>query len=313
MAKAIEYPMLLPIHRYYYDVTKACYGANPNDAYGVRYRAQQAARASLMTPSYGIFKVLIASPRKGGDPIKGTVEGGFLVSPIHDFCGGIIVSSAWAGTNVPGIGGRFNNGTWRRPMYGEGERGLPEAAEKIRLINGDQFEKAWEWLPDFHAYCGPDPVTLGEAEEIMEASLGAAMITMSWNQGRRGVFGADRTTIRPRTHKIMKAGTEAGLAYICQPTVYEQGDPMGNGACVWNTYDLCTSRAAYHKGDGYKNPNTGASVSMDSIITTETGSKAPMCHEGGNSARWTVPHKELDKLKSTEVVSSLPQMIFHNG
>lgn len=314
--KGMRYPMIVPVMQYPFNRNRCIDKARTRDT---RYEeddfwmAMNDARFYLYNPLYGIAKF------KDSRGHWRVVDGGLMTTPIYDFCGGMMVTSAFVRSYLTGTGAdMWGDSYWRSVFPAYGDR------EFAKQYNASAMTSKWkefaDLIPDLHAYCGPDPISADKAESVMQDSLGAALITTSWNTGRRGMFAADRVTANPNTRRVVHAASEMTHAYGQLPGVTEWAGMHGRtqhqprafadyaGAIVYR------ASARFVPGDNYLNPNSGHTVAMcGAIVDQSNGTPSIIYRATQKENPWELPEQEAGKFKNPVLFDMLPQALFHNA
>jgi hypothetical protein len=237
----------------------------------------------------------------GQDGNTYVVEGGFMMTRMHDFCGGLVVSSVWADTHlVPKRDAGWGQ-LWRSMYYGYGEA----TAAQQEAVKKTASPRAWEEtyqaiVPNLHAYVGPEPMQTDRAEQIMRLSLAMGMVSMAWSHARRGVFVADRFHRLARSRDTMLMITPTQPAYHSTCKLYTW---LGEESIIRGPASLGMHASEVTTGPVYINPNTSHEVCLTTLVTTSAT----------NSIRHELPKEEVDKYANPLFKTMLPQGVFHNG
>lgn len=303
-------PGIIPIMQYQFQISRAlfteAYIKKAAKQYHSSY-ARQNAQALVRSPYYGIAKYTAI------DGSTRVVDGGFMMQRIYDFCGGLLVSSAWTATHatVAQANEWAPHPTWKSAFYGAMETDGPRCKELMGEYAVNSWPKYADVIPDLHVYCGPDPLLVEQARDIMRRSLGAAMVTMAKNNARRAVFVADRVSLRPLTRDTLRAAAAHGIVYDRLPGVMSWPDEQVTGEYGKEAtlMPFTTMLHAYHNtstfsgGEPYINPNTHHEVAVCKLLSGENTKRL----------EFVLPTAESEKFKNPLLLNLLPQSAFHNG
>ena len=183
MAKEVH-PGILPVMSYKYDMRRAGYTEEERGAItrpdGWIWR--ETAHMLNANVLYGLAQY------KGANGEDFTVDGGVLWFPIHNFCGGMQVASAFTKVYCPnGSRNSFNDGEYRTIREGRAEHrrkawGAGSAAH---------FEEDRAFIPCAEVYTGQATMTTAEARILMRRSLLAGILAAACGSGKLGIFAAD--------------------------------------------------------------------------------------------------------------------------
>lgn len=269
------------------------------------------ARTILYNPIYGIAKF---TDTQGNVRV---VDGGVMWTPIYDFCGGIIATSAFVGVFGTKSDKTWGAGYWHTIIGAYGNDVWQTAY--ARNASTDKWDKFSDMIPDLHAFCGPAPMTTKQAEDVMRRSIAAALITTSWNNGRKGIFAADRTEVSPKTKEVLELGADVPCAYNSLPGVQQWAGEGGRKTHVGRVFNpaqahVYNAKAQFDPGTTYRNPNSGHDVAMCSLIVDTMMGTSHLCHARTKQyTPWTITKEEADKFCNPEIYDLLPQGMFHNG
>jgi hypothetical protein len=299
---AKTYPGILPVIEYPYDWSRACYTPERLASHGGQVGSQlrrnmEAVNASVMSrnPFYAIAQFT------GQDGNTYVVEGGFIMTRMHDFCGGLVVSSVWTGVRPAPKENEEWGQLWRALYYGYGETSDAQQAAVKQTAGPRAWHSTYRAIvPDLHAYVGPGPLSTERAEQIMSLSLGMGMVSLSWSHARRAIFVADRFSRQARSRDTMRMITPTQPAYLGTCKLYTW---TGDEAIIRSPSNLGTHASEVTTGPVYVNPNTSHEVCLTTLVTTS--STGAIRHE--------LPKEEIDKYANPLFKMMLPQGVFHNG
>lgn len=293
---APEYPGIAPLFRYRYDPKFTCDDLprlrkipnNPDAAWSVK--------SLVVQPVYGIYQVEI----KGNPHV---VEGGFLWQLMHDFCAGMVVSSAWVEIAEVPEPARSWDPSWCRQFYCE------------RAGVTDHRQCAWSRekarIPHLEAFTGPNATpTAHAALTVMRRSVGAAMITLGHSLAKAGIFVGDKTDESAQTSPLLKLGAEQPFVFSSLPTFLDSPKRLGRKAVInsyW-PYARRLTNATFGHSPGYYNPNTDRTVALSWAMLDLRWGAAPRPVPPVTE----LPETELKKIMSGNLYPLLPQSVFSN-
>lgn len=289
------YPNIVPLTSYRYDPGLACPPmGRPQDLVNSPDTAARL-KPLLLNPVYGIYQGRL------GDATW-VAEGGFLWQYMHDFCGGILVTSAW--TAISRVDGRpkdvWGANSWCRHFYAAG-MGTDN-------IGQDARRQSWAtWgprIPSIDAFVKPG--TIGERGDLvmlLQRSVGAAMITLGRNLSRYGLFVGDRT-VSPETAYKLECGTQVPYIFATLPRIAVPARQGARPAArMWDS-TLIRQPARFGSSCPYTNPNTGRSVAMSWAMIAQLARAKPRLWKPNSDTYEQIVSGTLDPL--------FPQGVFLN-
>lgn len=293
-------PGMMPMVEYPYDYRRAYFTNEQLGDPANLFMWGQQGRIATAHVCYALAQFV--DPR--GD--TATVEGGMLLFPMYDFCGGFIVSSAFTRVylrlKMPGA-------VFRAPHLGAGEAANPWADPPP--WSARNFPRLSQYIPQVGSYTGQSAHTEAEARAFMIRTLVGAVAHYSVATNRVAVVAADRRY--GRTEPVMEGLQGRVTLFANMPGIRVWGDRASlarspvHGATFCNfgphAPDLYTTRFDFTPGEEFHNRNSG---NMVSILTSRRSEAAP------SPNRWKIPNEEMHKLTSFEYLSLAPQYLFHN-
>lgn len=302
---------LLPLFSYIYDPFLGVFSSDGTlqvKAAG-GYDNYTLSRLLSWNPLWGIWKAFDGKR-------EFVLEAYALTQSMYDFCGGMLVSSAGVLVNETRDVGGWGDGAWR--AYHQPPPGLPPRDRERLLREWGNYEGWAKWsqfIPSINAWLGAETVSQDRAVRHLKRSLAGAIMWRAQHERRGGIFAADRAPERTcRTREILQL-TSPGNVFPAPAVLYGwrdadcQGDPRvaAQKAQASLQFDWFNIGAAYHDGVLYRNPNSGATVSLVNVIADFDGRAWPDVKVTPEmSAEWR-------KLSTREYASMAPQVLFHNG
>lgn len=304
-------PGIGPLVSYYYDMARA---GLPVDQLGPLHTGERfgwayAGRMFHTQVLWGLYQYI--PPHVEATARICTIEGGVLMFPMYDFCGGSVVSSAFVQpfnfANSPG------DYVFRSFRPGASNSESKRAQERFALTTSSAFRARFAHIvPRMSEFTGKATHTQSEAEEFMRKSIGAALVSVSRSQRRAGLFAADRVApMRCATRPIMETINGIVPYYSSLPMVTGWAgrvvhryspDPLPNTETRPGYPEVAACSARYSPGENYMNTNSGSTVSMCQVLLGEP-----------QRAHFTTPSPlEINKFIHPDYIDMLPQAIFHN-
>jgi len=325
--KPMKRPNLLPLFRYFYDPRRA--GDNTTDV-----------RTCIISSGFGSFvKHIVMNPVYGTFQYKsldgncaGVIEGGFLWQYMHDFCGGILVSSAWASlehTTAPGEDEWGVGHYWRRVLWGTAEGNNSSVCEDIRKRALRASWPTWATVvPSVAPYVENEEMRDSDALRLMQNSVAGAILSTARSLGRGGIFAADRME-RAETRAAMERAAALPHSYVSLPTYGHSPHyttPSGNAPRVgsmggresmihgaWNETLCRNTGMKAGMVPPYINHNSGNQVALQWITVHRYTDPSPVHHTDDTGSAWSLTGPGKECLRSPLIYDLLPQQVFHNA
>lgn len=278
--------------------------------------------SQVWKPAYGLFKFRRVVGRSNVTD-WGFVELRGIIAPLYDFCGGMLTSSPNVVVNEPSIEtfdtrnawGTIDDVRWRTVDHSVGRS--PDRYHN-RLGNEKDREKLMALIPSVDPYLGPGPFTSNQMRLIGRKSLAAWLASMATGYGRRGIFGADRTSYATELRNTLKDIKTLDFYWTHLPNMHvldrqHRSGSVRPGSPGHKESVLSARGSKFSGGTRYRNPNSGRAVAMCGAILPDSSRNSVQASADFRVMAANIPPDEWAKLIDPEYISLFPADPPHNG